>query len=160
MNLRRFFVTAFVLSLVLATILPASAQTSKGIIAGVVRDKTGAVIPGAKVTLTSQDTSETRAAVADERGAVAAGPIGNTPGERCGPGVRRIERAVEDVTDPQADVVRGYCAAVRSAITDDGHPPLTASGLKLKGRLEAVADSLGRVTEKGGRRRRLSRCGI
>src|SRR5436190_18827219 len=75
-------------------------------------------------------------------------------------GVRRIERAVEDVTDPQADVVRGYCAAVRRAITDDGHPPLAASGLKLKGRLEAVADSLGRVTEKGGRRRRLSRCGI
>lgn len=65
-------------------------------------------------------------------------------------GVRRIERAVEDVNDPQADVVRGYCAAVRSAITDDGHPPLAASGLKLKGRLEAVADSVTRVTEKGG----------
>ena len=65
-------------------------------------------------------------------------------------GVRRIERAVEDVSDPQAEVVRGYCAAVRSAITDDGHPPLAASGLKLKGRLEAVADSLERVTEKGG----------
>ena len=65
-------------------------------------------------------------------------------------GVRRIERAVEDVTDLQAEVVRGYCAAVRSAITDDGHPPLAASGLKLKRRLEAVADSLERVTEKGG----------
>ena len=65
-------------------------------------------------------------------------------------GVRRIERAVEEVIDPQAEVVRGYCAAVRSAITDDGHPPLAASGLKLKGRLEAVADSLDRVTEKGG----------
>jgi hypothetical protein len=73
-------------------------------------------------------------------------------------GVRRIERAVEDVTDPQAEVVRGYCAAVRRAITDDGHPPLAASGLKLKGRLEAVADSLDRVAEKGGRRRSLSRC--
>ncbi len=73
-------------------------------------------------------------------------------------GVRRIERAVEDVTDPQAEVVRGYCAAVRSAITDDGHPPLAASGLKLKGRLEAVADSLDRVTEKRGRRRCLSHC--
>jgi hypothetical protein len=73
-------------------------------------------------------------------------------------GVRRIERAVEDVTDPQAEVVRGYCAAVRRAITDDGHPPLAASGLKLKGRLEAVADSLDRVAQKGGRRRSLSRC--
>ena len=67
---------------------------------------------------------------------------------------------MEDAADPQAEVVRGYGAAVRSAITDDGHPPLAASGLKLKGRLEAVAGSLARVTEKGGRRRRLSRCGI
>jgi hypothetical protein len=73
-------------------------------------------------------------------------------------GVRRIERAVEDVNDPQAEVVRGYCAAVRSAITDDGHPPLAASGLKLKERLEMVADSLTRVTEKRGPRRSLSRC--
>jgi hypothetical protein len=39
---------------------------------------------------------------------------------------------------------------VRSAITDDGHPPLAASGLTLKRRLEAVADSLERVSEKGG----------
>jgi hypothetical protein len=73
-------------------------------------------------------------------------------------GVRRIERAVEAVNDPQAEIVRGYCAAVRSAITDDGHPPLAASGLKLKGRLEAVADSMARVAEKGGLRRSLHRC--
>jgi hypothetical protein len=73
-------------------------------------------------------------------------------------GVRRIERSVEGAGDPQAEVVRGYCAAVRSAITDDGHPPLAAAGLKLKGRWEAVVDSLDRVTEKGGPRRRLRRC--
>ena len=52
---------------------------------------------------------------------------------------------MQGVTDPQAEVVRGYCAAVRSAITDDGHPPLAASGLKLKGRLEAVAGALSRA---------------
>jgi hypothetical protein len=44
---------------------------------------------------------------------------------------------------------RGYCAAVRSAITDDGRPPLAASGLKLRQRLTAVAESLDRVAEKG-----------
>ncbi|CAH2605537.1 protein of unknown function (plasmid) [Rhodovastum atsumiense] len=65
-------------------------------------------------------------------------------------GVRQIERSVEGSDEPQAEVVRGYCAAVRSAITDDGRPPLAAAGLKLKGRLEAVADSLDRVAEKGG----------
>jgi hypothetical protein len=45
-----------------------------------------------------------------------------------------------------------YCLAVRSAITDDGRPPLTASGLKLRDRLEAIDASLGRLEEKGGSR--------
>jgi hypothetical protein len=69
-------------------------------------------------------------------------------------GVRPIERTLEGRDDTAAEVARGYCAAVRSAITDDGRPPLAASGLKLKARLEAVADSLDRVAEKGGPRRR------
>jgi hypothetical protein len=51
-------------------------------------------------------------------------------------------------------VARGYCAAVRSAITDDGRPPLAASGLRLKARLEAVTESLDRMVEKGAARRR------
>src|SRR5256885_2180612 len=54
-------------------------------------------------------------------------------------GIRRIERAVEGSDAAAAEVVRGYCAAVRSAITDDGRPPLAASGLTLKRRLEKVA---------------------
>jgi len=65
-------------------------------------------------------------------------------------GVRPIERAVEDRDDAEARGVRGYCAAVRSAITDDGQPPLAASGLRLEGRLKAVVASLDRVAEKGG----------
>jgi hypothetical protein len=69
-------------------------------------------------------------------------------------GVRRIERSVEAASEPQADVVLGYCAAVRSAITDDGRPPLGAPGLQLKERLEAVEGSLQRVAEKGGPRQR------
>jgi hypothetical protein len=56
-------------------------------------------------------------------------------------GVRPIERAVEGRADAQAEVVRGYCAAVRSAITDDGRAPLAAPGLKLKTRLDKVASS-------------------
>jgi hypothetical protein len=73
-------------------------------------------------------------------------------------GVRPIERMVEGVDAPQAAVVRGYCAAVRSAITDDGHAPLDAAGLRLKGRLEKVAASVERVAEKGGPRRRSRAC--
>jgi hypothetical protein len=67
-------------------------------------------------------------------------------------GVRPIERAVEGRDDPEAEVTRGYCLAVRSAITDDGRPPLTASGLKLRDRLEAIDASPGRLAEKGGSR--------
>lgn len=65
-------------------------------------------------------------------------------------GVRPIERWSEGHEDGGAPVVAGYCAAVRSALTDDGRPPLAAPGLKLKGRLEAIAGSLDRVEKKGG----------
>ncbi len=64
-------------------------------------------------------------------------------------GVRPIERAVERRAGPEAEATRGYCLAVRSALTDDGRPPLCASGLKLRDRLEAIDASLGRLAEKG-----------
>jgi hypothetical protein len=67
--------------------------------------------------------------------------------------VRGIERSVEGRADPEAAVIRAYCSAVRSALTDDGRPPLEASGLKLHDRLGAIHQSLERVEEKGGRRR-------
>ena len=67
--------------------------------------------------------------------------------------IRPIERQVEGRDDAEARDVRGYCAAVRSALTDDGRPPLEASGLKLQGRLAAVAGSLDRVAVKRGSRR-------
>jgi hypothetical protein len=67
-------------------------------------------------------------------------------------GVRPIERKVEGRDDPEAVAIRGDCAAVRSALTDDGRPPLSAPGLVLKGRREAVVASLDRVEGKGGSR--------
>jgi len=67
-------------------------------------------------------------------------------------GVRKIEREVEDRTDPPAEVIRGYCAAVRGALADSGQPPLEAGGLQLQQRLSAIAASLDRVAQKGGAR--------
>ena len=67
-------------------------------------------------------------------------------------GIRPIERAVERQDDAEAKLVRGYCTAVRSAITDDGRTPLAAAGLKLEQRLEKVATSLDRVAQKGAAR--------
>ena len=65
-------------------------------------------------------------------------------------GIRPIERAVEDRTDPEAEVIRGYCAAVRGALSDGGHPPLDPGGLHLQQRLAAITASLDRATAKGG----------
>jgi Transposase, Mutator family len=67
-------------------------------------------------------------------------------------GIRKVERQVEGREDALAEVVQGYCAAVRSALTDDGRPPLAAPGLRLEERLTAVCASLERTAEKRGRR--------
>jgi hypothetical protein len=64
-------------------------------------------------------------------------------------GIRVLERQVEPRIDAEAEVVRGYCAAVRSALTDDGPPPLSASGLQLHERLSQIQDSLERVEKRG-----------
>jgi hypothetical protein len=63
-------------------------------------------------------------------------------------GVRALERQAEGDADPEAEIVRAYCQAVRSALTDDGRPPLVAAGLKLHARLSALADSLARVARQ------------
>jgi hypothetical protein len=65
-------------------------------------------------------------------------------------GVRPIERAVEGRADAEAEVIHDYCLAVRASLTDDGMPPLSASGLRLQERLQAISDSLERVAEKRG----------
>jgi hypothetical protein len=65
-------------------------------------------------------------------------------------GIRPIERAVEQRSDAEAEAIRGYCLAVRSALTDDDRPPLEAPGLKLRARISAIAASLTRVSEKRG----------
>ena len=46
--------------------------------------------------------------------------------------------------------MRGDWAAVRAALTDDGRPPLAASGLKLHQRLNAIASSLDRAAALAG----------
>jgi hypothetical protein len=68
-------------------------------------------------------------------------------------GIRPIERRAEKESDPEdeeSEIVRGDCAAVRSALTDDALPPLAASGLKLQDRLSEIAASLDRVADLAG----------
>ena len=71
-------------------------------------------------------------------------------------GVRPIERRLEgegsQQTEPAAraasEAVRGYCLAIRSALTDDGRPPLAAAGLQLQNRLATIQASVARVLEQ------------
>jgi hypothetical protein len=44
-------------------------------------------------------------------------------------GIRVLERTAEGSDEVEAEIVRGYCAAVRSALTADGRPPTAAAGL-------------------------------
>jgi hypothetical protein len=64
-------------------------------------------------------------------------------------GIRPLERAIEDQDKPTARIVQGYAVAIRSALTDDGVPPLDTPGLRLHERLTTIRDSLQRVEEKG-----------
>ncbi|AWM36581.1 hypothetical protein C1280_05765 [Gemmata obscuriglobus] len=67
-------------------------------------------------------------------------------------GGRAIERQADGRTGAEDEVIQRYCSAVRSALTDDGRPPLEASGRKLHARLSAIGNSLDRVEEKRGSR--------
>src|SRR5437016_10522977 len=64
-------------------------------------------------------------------------------------GIRPIARQLEGRVDPEAEVMRGYCSAVRSALTDDGRPPLVAAGLIVQNRLSTIAESLEQVEKRG-----------
>lgn len=62
----------------------------------------------------------------------------------------RIEQQLPEFDSRVAEVIEGYCLAVRSALTDDGLPPLDASGIKLHQRLNLIEQSLERVAKKEG----------
>src|SRR5215471_8262834 len=55
--------------------VPAMAQTTTGSIVGTVTDKTGALVPGAAITVTNTDTGSTNKAVTDSSGNYAVTPL-------------------------------------------------------------------------------------
>lgn len=65
-------------------------------------------------------------------------------------GVREIERSIMTREDQEAKRIRGDCLAVRSALSDEGKPPLHLPGLLMHERLAALAASLERVEKKRG----------
>ena len=65
-------------------------------------------------------------------------------------GVREIEQEVAPRDDTVAATIQSYCLAVRSALSDEGKPPLQLPGLTMHDRLSAIQASLDRVAQKGG----------
>lgn len=63
-------------------------------------------------------------------------------------GIRPLERRAAKRQDAWASIIDDYCQAVRSALTDDGRPPLDAAGLRLYERLGLIAASLIRGAKK------------
>lgn len=63
-------------------------------------------------------------------------------------GLRDIERSVTNEDKDLVTIIEDYCSAVRSSITNDGHPPLEASGLKLQENLTLIEQSLERMEKK------------
>jgi len=64
--------------------------------------------------------------------------------------IRPLERKAAKRDDEMGGIIHDYCQAVRSSLTDDGRPPLVASGLRLRERFMAIVESLARMREKGG----------
>src|SRR5260370_36547972 len=64
------------------------AQTSKGILAGVARDSTGAVLVKAAITVTNQDTRETRTVAPGSDGTYRVDAISPGPYPHAGKGPR------------------------------------------------------------------------
>jgi carboxypeptidase family protein len=62
----RIAIAAAVLSVAFAG--PAAAQMTRGAVSGTVRDATGAIVPGATVTVTNADTNQAKTAVTDAQG--------------------------------------------------------------------------------------------
>lgn len=64
-------------------------------------------------------------------------------------GIRVIERSLNDADEETSVVVTGYCQAVRSALAQDGRPPIETPGLKLREHLSAIEQSVERLAQRG-----------
>ena len=106
MRRERLVRTAVVLALALGATLPALAQTTSGAINGVIRDSSGAAIPGATIRVINEATNATLEAVSDQEGAYGVAALA--------PGRYRVEAALdgfEPAVSP-ASVVPGQTATI------------------------------------------------
>ena len=118
-----------VVSLLLATVLPAAAQVAGGVIAGTVTDTSGAVVPGAQVTVRNLGTEVTRVVPTNQSGLYSA--------PNLLPGIYSVTGAAG-----------GFATVVRSQVTlavggelvvdFELHPGTVGEKIEIKGEVPAI----------------------
>lgn len=63
-------------------------------------------------------------------------------------GIREIERRVEAQSSEESEVARGYIAAARSLLLEDGNPPLDLPGMRIYQNAKAIQASLEQCLSK------------
>jgi outer membrane receptor protein involved in Fe transport len=134
MHVRSVLLRASLSLIFLSAVQFSPAQTSKGILAGVVRDTSGAAVPNASVTVTSEETGETRTIKSDGQGAYRADGIN--------PGLYLIH--VEETGFSSADVKD---VKVSPSVTSTYDVKLTVGSANETVTVEAVTNSIN--TENG-----------
>ncbi|WP_019007608.1 hypothetical protein [Cohnella laeviribosi] len=67
-------------------------------------------------------------------------------------GIRDIERKIEQTESEEAQIAKGYVAAVRSLLLEDGNPPLDLPGMRIYQNAQAIQASLQNCLDKKGGR--------
>ncbi|MFD2327997.1 transposase [Cohnella sp. GCM10020058] len=65
-------------------------------------------------------------------------------------GIRKLEKHYQAKRSEEAEIARGYSAAVRSVLLEDGNPPLDLPGVRIYEEAQAIEASLNRCAKKGG----------
>jgi len=65
-------------------------------------------------------------------------------------GIRDIERKVEEQASSEGEVAKGYIAAIRSLLLEDGNPPLDLPGMRIYQNAKAIRASLEQCLSKKG----------
>jgi len=65
-------------------------------------------------------------------------------------GIREIERKIEAHPSDEGEVAKGYIAAVRSLLLEDGNPPLDLPGMRIYQNAKAIQASLEQCLSKKG----------
>jgi hypothetical protein len=121
--------TVGIVSVLLSFGVAAFAQTSKGILAGTVRDATGATVAGAKVTVTSEGTGEARSTASTNLGAFRV--------EGINPGQYEIQ--VEKTGFATADVKD---IRVEPSVVTTYNPALSVGGGSITVTVEAITNAI------------------